>query len=102
MSFGTTLSGSAFTVACEKGSVTVTNKKVEVRQGIQSDGNSSVKEFENEDVKAEVKAWAESIANGKPNPFQSPEQALADLEILEKMLKSGEGNGKPLDLQFQV
>jgi hypothetical protein len=49
-----------------------------------------------------VKAWAETIANGKPNPLQSPEEALADLEILEKMLKSGEGHGKMQSLQFQV
>jgi len=61
-----------------------------------------VKEFKDEDVKAEVHAWAESIANSKRNPYQSPEQALADLEILEKMLKSGEGHGKTESLQFQV
>jgi len=102
MSFGTTLSGYAFDVACEHGSVTVTDKKVEVRHGLQKDGKSSVKEFKGEDVKAEVNAWAESIANGKPHPLQSPEQALADLEILEKMLKSGQGHGKTESLQFQV
>jgi predicted dehydrogenase len=102
MSFGTTWSGSEFSVACENGSVAVTGKKVEVRQGLQKDGNSTVKEFEGDNVKAEVKAWAESITNGKPNPYQSPEQALGDLEILEKMLKSGEGNGKTESLQFQV
>jgi predicted dehydrogenase len=102
MSFGTTLNGAEFVVACEKGSVRVTHKKVEVRQGQQKDGNSSVKEFEDDSVKAEVKAWAESIASGKPNPHQSPEEALADLEILEKMLKSGEANGKTESLQFQL
>lgn len=105
MSFGTTLSGSEYTVACEKGSVTVTTytNKVTVRQGLQRDGNSSTKEFEEDyGVKREVKAWAESIASGKPNPSQSPEEALADLEILEKMLKSGEGHGKTESLQFQV
>ena len=102
MSFGTTLSGSEFTVACENGSVTVVGNKVTVRQGLGKDGNSTEKEFKDEGVKNEVKAWAESIANGKPNPLQSPEQALADLEILEKMLKSGEGHGKTESLQFQV
>jgi predicted dehydrogenase len=102
MSFGTTLSGSEFTVACENGSVTVIGNKVTVRQGLGKDGNSTEKEFKDEGVKNEVKAWAESIANGKLNPLQSPEQALADLEILEKMLKSGEGHGKTESLQFQV
>jgi len=89
-------------LAGENGSVTVTSKKVEVRQGLQKDGKSAVKEFKDEDVKAEVHAWAESILNATPNPYQSPEQALADLEILEKMLKSGEGHGKTESLQFQV
>lgn len=104
MSFGTTLSGSEFTVACENGSVTLSRSTVTVRQGEQKDDKSSVKEFKDEGngVKQEVKAWAESIAGGKPNPRQSPEQALADLEILEKMLKSGEGHGKTESLQFQV
>jgi len=104
MSFGTTLSGNEFTVACEKGSVTLARGKVTVRQGEQSDNKSSVKEFNDEGngVKQEVKAWAESITDGKPNPHQSPEQALADVEILEKMLKSGEGHGKTESLQFQV
>jgi predicted dehydrogenase len=50
----------------------------------------------------EVAAWAESIADGTPNPAQSPEQALADLEILEKMLKSGEGAGKAQSLEYQI
>jgi predicted dehydrogenase len=104
MSFGITLSGSEFTVACEKGSVTVSRGIVTVRQGEQKDDNSSVKDFKDEGngVKQEVKAWAESITDGKPNPSQSPEQALGDLEILEKMLKSGEGHGKTESLQFQV
>jgi hypothetical protein len=104
MSFGTTLSGSEFTIACEQGSVTVSGSKVTVRQGQQNDDKSSLKEFKDEGggVKQEVHVWAESIVDGKPNPFQSPEQALGDLEILEKMLKSGEGHGKTESLQLQV
>jgi len=104
VSFGTTLSGSEYTVACEKGSVTIVGSKVTVRLGEESEGNISVTEFKDEGngVKQEVAAWAESISDGEPNPKQSPEQALGDLEILEKMLKSGEGHGKTESLQFQV
>ena len=108
VSFGTTLSGSEYTVACEKGSVTITwvkgRSQVIVRLGEASEGNTSETEFVNEGsgVKVEVAAWAESIADGTPNPSQSPEQALADLEILEKMLKSGEGGGKVQSLQYQI
>jgi hypothetical protein len=43
-----------------------------------------------------------NVAAGKPNPAQAPEQALADLEVLKKMLKSGDGNGKPERLQYQL
>lgn len=102
ISFGTSLNGSEFVIACEKGSVKHTTKKVEVTLGQQSDGKISVRDFEDDSVKSEVKAWAESIVSGKPNAFQSAEEALADLEILEKMLRSGEGNGKTEALQFQV
>jgi hypothetical protein len=43
-----------------------------------------------------------NVAAGKPNPAQAPEQALADLEVLKKMLKIRDGNGKPERLQYQL
>ncbi|KAG0645041.1 NADPH-dependent C3-ketoreductase [Hyphodiscus hymeniophilus] len=108
-SFGTTLSGNEYTVACEKGSVTVAPaapgvKKLIVREGEQKHGKFTEKEFPDDGngVKQEVKAWAESLKAGKANPAQSPEQALADLEILEKMLRSGEAHGQTQALQFQL
>ena len=52
-------------------------------------------------MKSEVQAWAEGIVSGKPNPEQSPEQALADLEILEKMLTSGDQDGARQVLEYQ-
>lgn len=103
-SFGTTFSNSEYTVACEKGTVTVTGSKVIVTQGEQKLGKISVQEFPNEGngVRQEVLAWAKSLVDGAPNPQQSPEEALADLEILEKMLRSGEAKGKVEELQFQL
>jgi hypothetical protein len=100
MSFGTTFKGSEYNVACEKGTVTIVGSKVIVEE---TGGMPMEKEFPNEGsgVKQEVAAWAESLVTGKPNPRQSYEEALADLEILEKMLKSGEGHGKTESLQFQ-
>jgi hypothetical protein len=53
-------------------------------------------------VKQEVAAWAESLASGQANHRQSPEEALADLEILEKMLRSGEAQGKVQTLRYQM
>ena len=104
VSFGTTLSGGEYTIACERGSVTVEGSKVTVRQGEEKDENVSMTEFENQGsgVEQELAAWAQGIVDGRPNPKQSPEEALADLEILEKMLKSGEENGKLEILQYQV
>lgn len=73
-----------------------------VTEGEQKFGKSSEKEFpeEGNGVNQEVVAWAQSIVNGVPNPKQSPEEALVDLEILEKMLRSGEGQGKVEALEF--
>lgn len=104
VSFGTTLSGSEYTIACEKGSVTIVRSKVTVREGEESAGKFTEKDFpgEGSGVKQEVAAWAKSILEGTPNLKQSPEEAFADLEILEKMLVSGEAQGKPQSLQFQV
>jgi len=100
MSFGTTFTGAEWTVACERGTVDVESEKVTVVEG----GKQSSKDFPDDGngVTQEVKAWAESIVNGKPEPDQSPEQALADLETLEAMVKSGEADGRPIDLTLQI
>ena len=108
MSFGTTLSASDCTVACEKGSITVSGRmggrRVVVREGEQKQGKFTEKDFPDDGmgVKQEVKAWAESLVAGKTDPGQAPEEALADLEILEKMLRSGEAHGKTESLQYQL
>jgi predicted dehydrogenase len=101
MSFGTTFSANEYNVACKKGTVTVLGSKVIVHE---TGGKPVEKEFSNEGsgVKQEVAAWAESLVAGKANPLQSPLEALADLEIMEKMLTSRAGHGKTESLQFQL
>lgn len=96
ISFGTSLSAGEYIIACEKGSVTIVGSKVTVRDGQQSTGTVKVTEFKDEGngVKQEVAAWAQAIVDGKPNSKQYPEEALVDLEIMEKLLRSGEGQGK--------
>lgn len=100
VSFGTTFTGLELDVACEQGTVSATMGKVTVTK----DGKEEVTEFKDDSsgVMPEVKAWAEGLVAGKPNPRQSPEEALADLEILEAMLKSGEQNGAPIDLKYSI
>lgn len=53
-------------------------------------------------MKQEVFAWAKSIKEGKPDPKQSPEEALGDLEMLEAILKSGQRDGIPVNLYHQT
>ncbi|KAF2111443.1 oxidoreductase-like protein family [Lophiotrema nucula] len=98
LSFGTTFSGSEYAVAAEKGVVTVSRGKVTVKT---EDGKEDVQDFPDEGngVKQEVKAWAEALAAGKPNPAQAPEEALKDLIVLEKSLRSGEQGGTPFELK---
>jgi len=81
VSFGTTLSGNEYTVACEKGSVSVVRSIVTVRHGEEKDDKHEIRDFEGEGngVKQEVTAWAQSLVDKKPNPKQSPEEALVDL-----------------------
>ncbi|KAL2051996.1 hypothetical protein ABVK25_007688 [Lepraria finkii] len=50
-------------------------------------------------VKVEVAAFAESIRTGKSDPRGTPEQALADLQVLQAMLESGEEAGAVKEVQ---
>jgi predicted dehydrogenase len=95
ISFGTTFKGTGYSVACEKGVVNVLRQTVKV--------GDETKEVPNEKtgVPTEVRAWGESIQAGKADTKQSPEEALADLELLEGMLRSGEQNGKAIVLEYQ-
>ncbi|TIA37631.1 NAD(P)-binding protein [Aureobasidium pullulans] len=99
VSFGTTFSGAEYIVACQNGTVDVGFDKTIVKK----DGNESTKDFpeDKNGVRQELKAWGESIAQGKAHPLQTPEEALADLEVLEAMIKSGEADGKAIELKLQ-
>lgn len=101
VSFGTTFKGADWSIACEKGSVTVDGKKVTLKP---LDGEEEVVEKPDDlgGVTQEVFAWAKSLVSGKQEPQQRPEEALADLEILEAMLKSGEAGGQPIELKYQI
>ncbi|KAF2453248.1 oxidoreductase-like protein family [Lineolata rhizophorae] len=98
VSFGTPLEGTEYSIGCEGGVVTVQDSTVKVSKPT----GEEKREFPGEGtgVKQEVKAWAESLVSGSQNPRQTPEEALADLTILEAMLRSGENNGTPVDLKY--
>ncbi|CAI7635055.1 unnamed protein product [Penicillium manginii] len=97
LSWGSPFNRHSFEFACEKGSVALNFDDVAV-----NDVKYSVP-FDGRGVSAEVAEFATSIINGKAvEKRQSPEEALADLEVLEQMLQSGEKQGEPVQLHLQV
>ncbi|KAI0881682.1 oxidoreductase family protein [Annulohypoxylon maeteangense] len=101
-SVGTTMDAFEFHVATEQGVVKAEGAKVVTTRGIGKDAIIEEKVFERSSgVKEEVHAWAESILSGIPNPNQTPELALGDLELMEKMLTSGDQDGARQKLVYQ-
>ncbi|KAH0441980.1 oxidoreductase family, NAD-binding Rossmann fold protein [Colletotrichum camelliae] len=100
ISRGTQLLADEWTVACEKGWIKVENEKVTVSR----DGKIEEITVPNErtGVPPEICAWAASLAAGKLRPEQEPEAALADLELIELILKSGQQGGVPMECQHQM
>ncbi|KAK5064245.1 hypothetical protein LTR84_000078 [Exophiala bonariae] len=98
-SVGTSLTGSEWTVGYEHGVVSVAGSKVVVTVA----GNTEVNIIEDErtGVPPVVRIWAEAIAAGITVKDLEPEEALADLEVLELMLRSGESDGLSMSCQYQ-
>ncbi|KAL1848549.1 hypothetical protein Daus18300_013559 [Diaporthe australafricana] len=82
LSVGTTLNANSWTVACENGWVLVEENSITVC----CDGSKTQIRVPNErtGVPPEIRAWGESLAAGKVNKEQEPEEALADLELRSK------------------
>ena len=80
VSFGTTMTGSEWTVGCEGGSVSVSGSTITTN----IDGKEEKMEVEDErsGVPPEVRKWGQALAAGKTNERQAPEEALADLELV--------------------
>ncbi|OJJ51221.1 hypothetical protein ASPZODRAFT_12059 [Penicilliopsis zonata CBS 506.65] len=84
MSFGSAFKDSTLEFSCEGGIVTLTF------DGVFVNGVDQNIPFDGKGVVTEVAAFAAAIGRGEAlDPRQSLEEALADLEILEKMLVSG-------------
>jgi predicted dehydrogenase len=99
LSSGSLLSAFEWDVACERGTVKVLGEKVTIKP---TGGDETTKEFERgSGVAEEVAAWAKALVAGKPDPLQAPEEALADLEFMEKIFRSGEQDGAPQTYELQ-
>ncbi|KAJ2988384.1 hypothetical protein NUW58_g4009 [Xylaria curta] len=101
-SVGSAFKAFDFHVACEHGYVEAGPDKVVTVRGIGADAKTEEKTFgKGPGVKEEVQAWAETLRSGNPYPEQTPELALGDLELLEKMLTSGDKEGARQQLEYQ-
>lgn len=98
ISFGTSAGGVEYNVGSSNGSVSVSHKIVK-----HNDKEETVEESKEESsgVTPEVRAWGEALVAGKQDPRLSVKQALADLEIIEACLRSGEQGAKVIDLKYQ-
>ncbi|KAH8647553.1 NAD-binding Rossmann fold oxidoreductase family protein [Tricladium varicosporioides] len=99
LSFGTSLRGNEWTVACEGGVVSVNDS--EITQTINGKVEKVSKPNERTGVPPVVRAWSEALVEGKVSPEQEPEPAFADLELIELMLRSGELDGKSMICKHQ-
>ncbi|KAE8329811.1 NAD-binding Rossmann fold oxidoreductase family protein [Aspergillus sergii] len=99
ISRGTSLRADEWTIACSHGWVKIENEKVTISR----DGQIEVVNIPNErtGVPPEIRAWGQSLGRRRTLPEQEPEAALADLELIELMLKSGSMDGVPLVCSHQ-
>ncbi|KAL2829219.1 hypothetical protein BDW59DRAFT_178564 [Aspergillus cavernicola] len=88
LSFGSEFKDSVLEFTCADGVVTLIDDRLTV-SGVATDIP-----FEGVGVKEEVKAFGASIVNGKLDERLRPEEALADLEIVETIIQSGEKDGE--------
>lgn len=111
VSFGTTFSGAEWSVACEGGTVSVDRTIVKTKPKGGEEKTEDVPDEVGEvkeahvpigSVVPEVFAWAKSLKEGKWDSRQSAEEGLADLEILEALVVSGEKEGEPVAMKYQV
>ena len=107
VSFGTTFKGAEWTVACEEGTVSVDRDEVTITpKGGEAKKQKVKDEFGDvgvgSGVKMEVFAWARSLVKGQWDARQSAKEGLADLELLEVMVKSGESGGQAMATQYQI
>lgn len=93
VSFGSAVRGGfRLAVATTAGEVEMNPSEVKVTR-LSSDGAKTeevISLVKNAGVKLELQAWADSLAGGKVDARQSPEEALRDLDVLEGLLKAGE------------
>ena len=92
MSYGSAFNDFVFEFDCAQGAVTLNGDRVTVK------GESFEVPFEGRGVNHEVAGFAASIRTGAVQALLRPEQALADLEVMEGIFTS---HGARVDLRLQ-
>ncbi|KAK4504694.1 hypothetical protein PRZ48_002655 [Zasmidium cellare] len=99
ISFGSTFFDGEWRVACEGGTVGADVFTSELRtKAVGGEEVVASLPDEQNNVEQELAAWVKSIQSGEVESRLRPEEALADVEIIEAMLKSG---GRSVDLKYQ-
>ncbi|OJJ98643.1 hypothetical protein ASPACDRAFT_44275 [Aspergillus aculeatus ATCC 16872] len=94
------LEESGWTVVGEKGHVRVTDDGVAVHVEGEQDERQTLP-VDTLAVGNEIRAWGGALISGEMKAEQRPEEALADLEVIELILTSGKENGAPQVTQYQ-
>ncbi|KAF4985289.1 hypothetical protein FDECE_16662 [Fusarium decemcellulare] len=103
ISVGSSSTTDEWTVECERGWVNINGHGGGSEVTVSKDGQVTTETIENEKtgVPPEIRAWGEALVAGRVNKEQEPEAALADLELIELMLKSGDNQGAAMDCVHQ-
>jgi predicted dehydrogenase len=80
ISRGTSLRANEWTVACEKGWVTIRGEEVSISRGTEVE--VTIVRNERTGVPPEIRAWGRGILEGRVVREQEPEAALTDLEVV--------------------
>ena len=97
LSYGSRNKEQTFEFAGEGGDLTLNGDTVT------TENKTTEVEFSGRGVREEVRCFAQNILDnrGMVDKAISPEEAMADLEVMEKMLMSAERNGERMALEFQ-
>lgn len=96
LSYGSPFKDSTFEFVCDGGVISLQGDRVTVN------GESHDIPFDGAGVVPEVAEFAASVASGRGvEQRQSAQEALADLEVLEKMLTSGARGGERMEMSMQ-
>lgn len=96
LSWGSPFKESTFEFICERGVASLHEDRVTVN------GESHDIPFDGAGVGPEITDFASSVVNNRGvKAKQSAQEALADLEVLEKMLTSSESGGERMEMSMQ-